>query len=201
MLSVLDEVLDRFEARYADVYGRLERLAAIEEPSGSELKEFVETIPHTGQALRQFFGALDSPSWFPGLRKRGVFDHAPPPEIDEDGTRFPDWPASVYLKRIAHLFPDEITDIIASLNTDNVRVQEQALEVALELPIGHAKNLVPTIRSWVPGMTRFRFFGGAVVRLAQRLAEGGEADAAGELVSALLAQRGEDEQEGSEVAS
>jgi hypothetical protein len=199
MLTVLDELLDRFETRYADVFVRLDRLLAIPNPGGAELDEFAKTIPHTPQVLDYFFSRLASPGWFPGLNKRGAFDEPPPPIEDvEQGTiAFPRWPAAQYVKSVAGQYPAEVARIVASLQTTNVRAQDQAVEAVLELPVEHAVRSVPRIREWIPRMLRFRFFGGPVVLLAEKFAAAGEAAAAVDLVRLLLAapegQAGDDE--------
>lgn len=189
MLSVMDHLLDRFESRYADVFARLDRLIAIENPSGGEIDEFIKTIPHTSQVLDYFYGRLVSPGWFPGLRKRSAFDDPPAPVEDpEQGTiAFPAWTAAEYLKRVAGQYPEEVSQIIRSLTTTNVRAQDQAVEIALELPPGSAVAAVPRIREWIPGMVKFRFFGKEVPVLIERLASAGEGDAAVALVQPLLA--------------
>jgi hypothetical protein len=189
MLSVLDQVLDRFESRYADVFTRLDRLVAVTHPTRAELDEFTKTIPHTPQVLDYFFARLTSSGWFPGLMKRGAFDDPPAPVEDlEQGTvSFPGWPAAVYLRRMADGYPEEVSQILTSLRTTNPRVQDQAVEVALELSVRHAVATAPRIQEWIPGMVSFRFFGEPVVALANRLASSGEGSAAAALVRALLA--------------
>jgi hypothetical protein len=189
MLSVLDQLLDRFESRYADVFTRLDRLVEIANPNGGEIDEFIKTIPHTPQVLDYFYARLTSPGWFPGLRKRGAFEDPPQPVEDpEQGTiAFPPWAAAEYLKRMADQYPVEVSRIISSLDTSNLRAQDQAIEVALELPPRHAVSTISRIQGWIPGMVRFRFFGKDVVALIERLAAAGEGNAAAELVGPLLA--------------
>ena len=190
-LDVLDQVLDRFEGQYGAVFKRLDGLLTIKQPTGAQLSEFVNTIPHTDQVLAHFFGDLNHPGWFTGLRKRGVFDEAPSVEEDPGTGRFrlPFWPAAPYLKRMAKRYPGQISEILGGLHTNNPRALDSAVEIVLKLPIGHSVALVPTIQEWIPEMARFEFFGEGVVDLIKRLAKNGEGTAAGELLSAILAPR------------
>lgn len=145
-LSVMDELLDCFERRYADVFARLDRLAEIDLPTGADLDEFVKTIPHTDVTLDYFFGRLTSPAWFPGLAKRGAFAEPPPPDPEPDsGTvRLSSWAPAQYLRRVASDFPQGVSAVLASLETENVRVQEQAVEIAVALPPAYAEAVVPS---------------------------------------------------------
>lgn len=189
MLAVLDDLLDRFETRYADVFARLDRLLAVPNPGVAEFDEFAKTIPSTPQVLDYFFLRLASPGWFPGLNKRGVFDQPPAPieDIEQGTIAFPRWPAAPYLKSVAGKYPAEVARIVASLQSTNVRAQDQAVEVVLELPVKHALEVVPKIQEWIPRMLRFRFFGAPVVLLAEKFAAHGERAAAVDLVRQLLA--------------
>lgn len=189
MLSVLDDLLDRFETRYADVFSRLDRLLAVPNPGGAELDEFAKTIPPTPQVLDYFFSRLESPGWFQGLNKRNAFDEPPPPieDIEQGTIAFPGWPAAQYLKKVAGQYPAEVARIVASLQSTNVRAQDQAVEAVLEVPVKHALQAVPTIQEWIPRMVRYRFFGAPVVLLAEKLAAHGEGAAAVAIVNSLLA--------------
>ncbi len=138
---------------------------------------------------REFFRALDTPSWIQPLRESGFFDNPPPSEpVEGGGTRHPPspWPASEYLARMASKAPQEVTDILEQIKTDNWTVARDILKAAKAMPAVQAKRLVPLItdfvrRNLLPHDLK------DVAELSAKLASEGELDSAMVLVRDALA--------------
>src|SRR5262245_16430291 len=102
-----------------------------------------------------FFAKLDNPLWLPLLRKRGWFRDPPAPVRDPKANtiRFPAWPESRYLARIARhsvAEQDVLQTTLALPDTENLLVREDVAEVALALPPSLATQLVPRLATWAP---------------------------------------------------
>ena len=135
---------------------------------------------------RYFFDRLENPEWIEPLRERGFFDAPPEPvRDDEGGIRFPIWPASRYLARMARFAPDHTLKIASGIETENTSIHEDIADLALALPSGHATDLAEKLAAWVRspyqwGVPR------KLAALAVRIAEGDGIEASLELVNALI---------------
>lgn len=135
-----------------------------------------------------FFNHLENPSWLRPLDDRGWFRKPPETLHDEDGVRFPIWPASSYLIRMAKLpeAADGILSIILSMEeTGNQRVNADMAEAATYLPGKLAKQIVSKAKRWLrlPYPDRLAE---KVGDLVTHLAKEGECKAAVELARVLL---------------
>lgn len=153
MLSLLDAVLDRFEARYTFILELVDRLVS-QGPRQEAVSELRSRVPHNPVTLRYLFEKLTDPRWLRILEEAGLFRYPPAPEYDPDhGTvGFPPWPASQYLARMAKVAeaqPDVLRIALTIPETDNVRIHEDLADVALALPPEMAANCVPLAEKWV----------------------------------------------------
>ncbi len=136
-----------------------------------------------------FFDRLDSPAWLEPLAEKGMFKHPQPVEKVDPYIRFPFWPASQYLVRMAEL-PEaqetvlKITRDIPS--SDNSRVYDDVAQIALSLPPALAVELVPKLVEGIrlPLMLLLKDRIGALI---VHLAQGGQGAAAATLTAATLA--------------
>ncbi len=142
-----------------------------------------------------FFAQLENPYWVTALQNQGIFDHPPKREhVKGGGIRFPIWPPSQYLARMAAHVPDEVALIFASLETDNLSVIGDMLDAALAMPAKAAATLVPVISRAAHAETLWIHFKDAS-DLCVRLADGGELGGAMRLAEALFAPSFEEGQE------
>jgi hypothetical protein len=96
--------------------------------------------------LREFWNLLGDESWIEVLREAGVFETPPAAEpVDGGGVRFPPWPASKYLARMASRAPRQVADILAGIDTQNLSIIGDIVEAALAIPLEQATKLVPAI--------------------------------------------------------
>lgn len=191
MQAVLDEVMARFEDRYAAYHAACEPLLAVEAPSDSDLDRLFGALPFGPVVRADFFGRLSHPGWLKPLRNRSVFAQPPPLVRDEeDGSiRFPHWPELAYLIRMATLDPDEVAEIALEIpDTDNVAIHSDLARLAVELPPVQAARLVPHAERWL-GDRFASTVAHWLTQLLVRLADGQQPAAATELLAVLLVLR------------
>ena len=183
---VLDEVLDRLEGRYAAYYERLDDFLTRAAPSESDLKQLKEGIPYTARTRYYFFSRLMEAGWLVPLHEGGFFRSLPEQEEDSDGrVGFPGWPEAEYLLRVAAINATTVREILAEINTDNVRAQSQAIDVALKLPAAVAASLGDKFLSWTPRLIEFHF-SESPVQFATAIAEADHATLAERFCRLLL---------------
>src|ERR1039457_2005960 len=74
-------------------------------------------------AYEYFFDQLKSPSWTAPLRERSFFRDPPEGEVEGNYIRFPPWPESRYLDRLAPLAPELVLEVLKGIpDTMNPRV-------------------------------------------------------------------------------
>jgi len=112
-----------------------------------------------GEAQRNYFFAhAKSPEWLVPLAEAGYFQQPPPPIADGQYISFPFWEQTRYLARMAKI-PDAQTVVLDIADkvpeTENVRVHEDLLDVALAVPAAAATRLVPRIIDCVKSPYKF----------------------------------------------
>ena len=107
-------------------------------------------------ALREyFFRHLADPAWLEVLVKAGQFRDAPPPEenASEKTIGFPFWPQGEYLKKIAPLRPDRVSQVVAGLpTTQNARVHDCILDIALAVVAVSGQDAVGLVPKAIEGV-------------------------------------------------
>lgn len=108
---------------------------------------------HGGHVQRNhFFSRLTSAVWLERLWEHGLFSD-PPASIASNGyVVYPIWEQSRCLVRLATegCDPDLLVKVSLSIpETDNIRVGEDLLEVALALPASLSKLFVPLAEKWL----------------------------------------------------
>jgi hypothetical protein len=135
---------------------------------------------------RYFFDRLENPEWIEPLRDRGFFNAPPDAVRDAEGrVRFPIWPASRYLARMAGFAPDAARDIALGIDTENASVHEDIAGLALALPPEHAAALTDKLARWAASPYQWGL-PEKLASLAVRLADAGYPDPALVLVNALI---------------
>jgi hypothetical protein len=126
-------------------------LLTVKRPRGEHVKRLASEVPNNVVVRRYFFNRLENPEWLEPLRKRGFFRHPPEPERnDEEGAvRFPPWPETRYLARMARLRPEVVCRIILEIpDTGNVIVYSDLVDGALALPPDISAQLVEKVTKW-----------------------------------------------------
>jgi hypothetical protein len=137
--------------------------------------------------IEYFFGKLNSPSWIEPLREKGFFRNPPVPELEGGYVRFPFWPASQYLARMAEQAPELVFSIFQEiLGTENPRVQEDIVTAALAMPAYLAARLARAAVSWLDS-PYLLVLPSKLAKLVVHLAQGGQVRHALNVARALLA--------------
>lgn len=123
--------------------------------SGRGRKEKVELIRASAANLDYFFSNLTDAAWLPFLLEEGFFRNPTPPETgttDEGQTwfRFPNWPESQYLARIAAEAPEQVVEAIERIpDTANPRVHQDVIVAATALPGEFAARVAQREQRWL----------------------------------------------------
>lgn len=130
-------------------------------------------LAHVNRAsdLAFFFDRLNSPAWIDPLRELGLFDSPPAPEVEGEYVRYPSWPASRYLARVADQAPESVLTVVRALpESRNPRVHEDIVEAAIAMPLEAARELVPRIQHWLETDIHLLLLPDRALELARRLA-------------------------------
>ena len=156
-------------------------------PTAEQVEKAIALIGRA-EHYRLFFDRLENPNWISRLHAKGYFKK--PPATIEDKVKatvsFPLWPESRYLIRVAKLAPDEVLSIVLKMEeTNNTRIHEDFVDIALNIPARKSKALVDKVKKWILPPYHF-LLPKKVGDLVAHLAKGGEAAAAQELAEELL---------------
>jgi len=188
MQGVLDGILRRFRDRFASVFQEIDRVLVKRVPSSADGKFIAKHIPHCAVALSYLFKQCDDPDWLPILEEKGFFRNPPKPVEDaaHGGVRFPPWPASRFLVKMAAHRPQEVLAIVQKIETQNPWVIADLAKVALKLPPDLANQLVPRLIEWLNLPHNRLMLTDRACNLVTLLANGGCVDSAVALMEALL---------------
>jgi len=161
-------------------------------PTPDQVKRAITQLARP-ELYRYFFDRLENPLWIGPLADHGYFK-CPPSAIPDPGAgtiAFPPWPKSRYLVRMAR-YPEAqqevLTIALAMRETDNIRVREDIVEIALNLPAHMAAKLVSKVGPWVRSPYHL-LLPKKLGSLIRHLARGGEGNAALRLAREVFALR------------
>jgi hypothetical protein len=142
-------------------------------PTLEQVSGVVRKLGRPG-AYRYFFAGLRNPEWIEPLRKLKYFDN-------------PDWPATLYLARMAPEKPDLVAEVVAAIpETENERVRETLVDIALQLPADLAAPIAKRAAKW-PRTPGWPFaLSSRLAKLAAHLAERGQPDKAFALAGSVF---------------
>ena len=174
--TILDTVLDRFEAKYLGIYKFIDNLLTNASPSKNEVKILLNNVPNNPQAFRHFFKVLDNDAWLTPLKEEGFFKN--PPEII--------WPGYDYLRRMASSKPDLVAEILSDIpSSPRGTFSDDLAEIVLAIPPDIATKLISNIKAWV-GEATHAFFPRNFGELISHLANGEQVTTALDLARELL---------------
>jgi len=135
-----------------------------------------------------FFKTIDNPLWIKPLKEAGFFSNPPRTIKKKDFTEFPFWPESQFLTRIASKAPDEVCKIILKIpDTNNPRVHEDFIDVALNVPPEISVKILKKEKGWIKKQKRLIFsIPDKLGKLIIHLAGGKQVEQAFELTQILL---------------
>jgi len=144
---LFDLLRPRTLADFREIDELLEKTSPDAEPARRRMLELVRKSPANHE---YFFNKLDDVVWLNVLESEGFFRKPPEPERGEDWIRFPPWPESRYLARVAPQAPRKVLDLVAGISaTENIRVHEDVLRIAAQLPGKMATRLARKEACWL----------------------------------------------------
>lgn len=195
MESVLDTVLEKFEAHYLESHRRLDELLAKEEPTDADAKWLRLNTPNNLVSLGYFFNKLNAPKWLNPLIAEGLFKHPPEPERELKDDRilinYSPWSQSRYLVRMAATgSPDvqqTVFDVLLGIETENFLIHLDIIDAACALPPELAAQLAAKEIRWVERQNSVdHLLPDKLTSLINHLATGGQSKAAQKLARILL---------------
>jgi len=155
-------------------------------PSPETIKKALAAIKRAAD-YEYFFDQLKSPDWIRPLWDAGMFRSPPEPVREGQYIRFPFWPESRYLVRMAARAPETVLEVALQIpSTENVRVHEDLVDAVLEMPAHLAAKLVPKAKKWIE-LPYQLLLPEKLGTLMGHLAKGGQVKAALDLARSLLA--------------
>jgi hypothetical protein len=174
---------------YFEVQPELDRLMVIDCPNENHLN-ILKSLLVKSSLIEYWFTQLENVSWLSLLQKAGFFSSPiGPDELPDGSIRCLSWPQSVFLMKCADKHPKEVTDIILSTErkpTENTRVHQEFVEIAIKLPSTEAARLIPYAKEWI--RDKYHMITLLPTRLAElvaKLAKEGERESAFDLASAI----------------
>ncbi|HEV2990199.1 MAG TPA: hypothetical protein VG759_17275 [Candidatus Angelobacter sp.] len=127
-----------------------------------------------------FFTQLDSSAWLETLAQHGFFQNPPSPIRDGDRISLAIWPESRYLVRMSAR--PEAQEVIVRIalaipKTENSRVHDDLMEIALALQPAYSAKMVSQASEWVQSPFKL-LLAEKIARLIGHLANGDEGSAA-----------------------
>ncbi len=170
-------------------------MKSLSEPTNSEVDAVVAMLLSSPAYAPYFFDRLENPNWIGPLKARGFFASPPVPErIEGGGTRYPIWPASKYLARMAAHAPEEAAEILRGIETENPSVLRDILDAAGNMPSANAATLALAVCRAINAGARSTLFPGAIDFCVQ-LANGDQTETAMDLAEALFVPRFDEDRE------
>ncbi len=164
-------------------------MKSFSEPTDSEVDSAVSLLLSSPTHAAYFLDRLENPNWIGPLKSRGFFASPPVPERVEGGViRYPIWPASKYLARMAAQAPEEVAEILQNIQTKNPSIFRDILTAANRMPAAIAATIAPMVCKAMSEGTHSSRFPGAI-DLCVHLANGGHVSAAVDLAEALFLPR------------
>jgi hypothetical protein len=155
------------------------------------VEEALELLGKSRSNYEYFFAHLTSPDWLDPLCERGFFREPEKPIREGNGVRYPVWPESAYLARVAKKAPEKVLEIALQIpETDNIQVHDDLARAALSMPPAMAATWVSREVEWLEKQQRvFWLLPDELGKLITHLAEGSELKAAFALARLLLKPR------------
>lgn len=171
-------------------------------PTPEQITGVIGKLARPG-AQRYFFVGLKNPEWIEPLQQRGYFDNVPGvmPDTDKGTFQIPDWPEGQYLARMADQKPELVAKVVAAAaDTDNVRVRETMVDIALRLPTDLAVDISRRARKWDRPPISLFTLPLQLSKLVSHLAAGSQIKEAFKLASMVFSIRGQSSANGHEPA-
>ena len=152
-----------------------------------------KTLSRLGSPAHEeyFLSRLENPQWIAVFQERGFLSNPPEPITDGKTTRFPRWPMSMYLARMAAKDPDAVLSAYLRIETKNLSIIHDMSRAARSMLPAQAARLVAKI------MSCFEAAGYAaeyadLLEVANSLTENGQEETSLKLFTFLFRPKGDD---------
>lgn len=132
-----------------------------------------------------FFERLTNPNTFALLAAAGAFDEITPPRETEGGVAHSTWPPTAYLRNVVDSIPTKVAAIATRLETDNMRVLYDFVDLIARMPADIQEPLVDTSLAWLD-KPHIEWIWSLYVDIALRLVDGGYVDASVKILRRIL---------------
>ena len=171
-------------------------------PTPEQITKLIGKLARS-EAQRYFFVRLQNPEWIEPLQQRRYFHNAPCVMRDTTKGTFqiPDWPEGQYLARMADQKPELVAKVVTAIpDTDNVRVRETMVDIALRLPADLAADIARRARKWNRLPISLFTLPLQLSKLVSHLSAGGQINEAFKLASMVFSIGGQSSANGHEPA-
>ena len=140
-------ILDLLAPKTAQDQNEIQSILSQTCRSNEDVDRLLDLIQRRGANYAFFFRHAHATSWISLLKERGYFSTPPNSEELGDGRlSLSNWWPIIYLSRVSDKAPDEVADIVLALpQTDNPRVYNYILEIALKVPGQVSIRLLPKL--------------------------------------------------------
>jgi hypothetical protein len=187
--ALFEALLGKFEEAFLGPFEIIEGLLKKENPGPEDARTLRNRVPNNFITHGHFFDRVENPKWLEPLAAEGFFRQPPAPIREGDTIRFPPWPASRYLVRMAKVsdLQARVADITTAIpDSENVNVSQDLAEVCLSLPARLSAPLVARAGRWLEARAR-SLLPKKLGEIAAKIAAEGEVDTALQLMETLLA--------------
>ncbi len=180
----VEKILEQVLSPSYEKIDELDIYFQIENPTDEQVEQLISLLTKQGY-YEYFFYNLKSPHWLKPLKDKGIFSKPPEP-VKTGLLRFPPWPASIYLVKIADKEPVHVLEIIKQTKTENFTIHQDFVDAALKMPAGLSKELVSLVPDWIRKPFSGYLLTEKLSELIVKLCIEGEAEAAFTLAGILL---------------
>lgn len=160
--EIFSVVLEKLVSQYLNSFNFLDELLNLKAPTKKDAKKLRLNVPNNSATYGYFFHRLNNPAWLPLLRSQKVFDRPMEPIYERRGdgylVSYPSWPQSRYLARMAASSDVAVRELVVkialSIQTDNISIHQDLLDVANALPATWAAAVAKHESAWIAKKTR-----------------------------------------------
>lgn len=184
-LSEFESILLQFLKDVPVTIEELDSLLTINNPTEKHLKKLTELLSHPIH-VSYFFSKLNSPGWIQALKEQGFFSSTPAIIRDGSYVKFPAWPLSEVLIKVAKQKPREVMDIIMDTKEkENFRIWGDFIQCSLMMPSSIAKEIIHLVKGWIK-TPYFSYLHEEIGELCIKLSNEQEVEASLDIIGALL---------------
>ncbi len=150
--ALFDTLLGTFETSFLTAFAVIDDLLKKDTPTRKDVDALRNRVPNHSVTYGHFFDRVEHPKWLDLLAGEGFFKSPPDPIREGDTIRFPPWPESRYLVRMAKVaeLQSPIAEIAARIpDSENIYVLQDLADICLALPAQLSVPIVARAGKWL----------------------------------------------------